>query len=127
MSEHLNLTIQALEEKLLQPKTRHSMNKLNDLLADDFVEYGASGMIYCKHDVLEHLPSELGDTHVTMLDFELKRLAQHVVQTTYKTLKHKKNIVLRSSIWKKDTHTGCWQICFHQATLQKKEKGITHV
>ena len=53
-----NLEFQALELKLLTPSTRRDVNVLNRLLADDFIEFGASGNIYTKQDVLCSLPAE---------------------------------------------------------------------
>ena len=48
--------ILALERKLLDPDVRASSQELDRLIADDFVEFGSSGRIWNKRDVLSALP-----------------------------------------------------------------------
>lgn len=50
--------IYQLELSLLTPETRHSPAHLNQLIADDFVEFGSSGNIYGKRDCIAYLPLE---------------------------------------------------------------------
>jgi hypothetical protein len=98
--------IYELETSLLNPSTRKSVEKLNELIADDFVEFGSFGRIYTKKDILKYLPIE--DHHeLTVEDFMVKELAQNVVLATYSL-----NGCLRSSIWKNTNEK--WQMVFHQ-------------
>lgn len=47
--------IYELELSLLKPETRRSPTQLNQLIADDFVEFGSSGNIYHKKDCVDQL------------------------------------------------------------------------
>jgi hypothetical protein len=40
--KELTETIRLLEEKLVEPATRHSISELSELLTDDFTEFGRS-------------------------------------------------------------------------------------
>ena len=44
--------LQRLEEELLRPEVRRSPEKMAALLADDFLEFGRSGRIYDKANIL---------------------------------------------------------------------------
>jgi hypothetical protein len=110
--------IRELELSLLDPRVRTSKERLNELLADDFLEIGASGNRYSKQDVLELLPQEdatLRSAH----QFEVREIAGDTVLVTF--LVEAKNEVtgrttrsLRSSIWKHRDDR--WQMIFHQGT-----------
>jgi hypothetical protein len=52
--------IRGKEISLLKPEIRSSIESLSSLIADDFIEFGSSGRIYNKADVLEELPKETG-------------------------------------------------------------------
>ena len=110
--------IKKLEEKLLSPEVRNSEEDLNRLLADDFLEYGKSGSVYTKKNVIEALLQEEDNIIITLFDFEVKLLAENVILALYKTKTSNSKVVLRSSIWKKHITLG-WQIIFHQGTLKR--------
>ena len=110
--------IKKLEEKLLSNEVRNSEEELNKLLADDFLEYGKSGDVYTKKNVIEDLLQEENKITITLLDFEVKLLAENVILALYKTKTSNNKVVLRSSIWKKHITLG-WQIIFHQGTLKR--------
>jgi len=107
-----------LEQRLLQPKVRRSKHDLVILLADDFVEYGSSGRVFHKQQVVEDLP-HAPSVQMTLQDFHAKALAPDVVLTTFRVVKKneagaEKIHSLRSSIWK--FIDGRWQMVFHQGT-----------
>ena len=52
------ILLRALEERLLDPVVRHSLDMLSQLLADDFVEFGRSGKVYNKEQIISRLPRE---------------------------------------------------------------------
>jgi hypothetical protein len=87
---------------------------LNDLLADDFLEFGSSGNTFNKkaiHDVALHEKN----IQFTVTDFNIKRLSADVVLATYRTFRHNdRKHALRSSIWK--VIDGQWKMVFHQGT-----------
>jgi len=107
-----------MEERLLQPEVRRSKDNLANLLADDFAEFGSSGRIFYKQQVVEALSHALTE-RMTLKDFQARTLAPNVVLTTFRVVKHDETKVemrnsLRSSIWK--VIDGRWQMVFHQGT-----------
>ena len=69
-----------LEEQLLRPEIRKSRERLNELLADGFAEFGSSGRVFDKAEILERLPQEQyrpgAPSAKTMIaDFLARRLA----------------------------------------------------
>jgi hypothetical protein len=122
MDAELKTTIIALEKELLQPNVRASSSgRLNELLANDYFEFGQSGKKYTKDGVLNLLPSHEEEKFVTSR-FELMPLSPDTVLLTYflerENLEAKnKNSSVRSSIWR--MHNGKWQMIFHQGTPVK--------
>lgn len=109
--------IYELELSLLKPETRRSPAQLNQLIADDFVEFGSSGNIYHKKDCIDHLPLEsTSDKDFKVENFEVIELAADVILATYKITSP--CVSLRSSIWKRID--GQWQMIFHQGTRCEK-------
>ncbi|KGX85424.1 nuclear transport factor 2 family protein [Pontibacillus marinus] len=114
--EQIKDEIYALETKLLKPEIRASRDELDQLIADDFWEFGSSGESFGKENVLERLPKVKRAEGFSVSDFDARLLASDVVLTTFKTYKASKDQhALRSSIWKKNN--GHWQMTFHQGTL----------
>jgi hypothetical protein len=77
-----------LEERLLQPSVRESPNVLANLLADDFVEFGSSGRVYNRLDIIVFLAKEQGEgtgAQVTMSDFNVRMLSDGLALVTYRT------------------------------------------
>ena len=115
--------IRKLEERLLKPSVRHSVQDVSGLLADEFIEYGSSGRIFTKKQVVEGLQSE-GPVELSLSDFKAKPLASGVILATFRGVKREpggqKSYSLRSSIWQ--LIDGKWQIVFHQGTPTKDEK-----
>ena len=112
--------IRRLEEQLLESTVRISSRAVSNLLADDFVEFGSSGRIFNKQQIIESLQQEDGTCRRTMHDFQIRRLAPGVVLATYRACRDGGNgavpvLSLRGSIWKQVD--GRWQMVFHQGTL----------
>ena len=114
--------IRSLEEELLSEDVRSSPDRVAMLLADNFVEFGRSGAVYRKEDVVSSLAAERSDDNPSTLsahDFSLTSLADDAVLLTYRSARKsvrdgKELHSLRSSIWK---FTGKrWQMVFHQGT-----------
>lgn len=105
--------IYQLELSLLKPETRGSAHHLNQLIADDFVEFGSSGNIYRKKDCIEDLPFESRvDKDINVENFEVIELSSDIILATYKITRPR--VSLRSSIWRRID--GQWQMIFHQGT-----------
>lgn len=105
-------TFYQLEALLLDSSVRKSLEKLNQLIADDFIEFGSSGKIYTKQDVFAALLSE-SPRQFIVKDFDVKELSENIVLATYKT-EEKGKKCLRSSIWKKADED--FRMIFHQGT-----------
>jgi hypothetical protein len=115
--------LRALEEELLQPAVRKNASRLDALLADDFVEFGSSGRVFDKHDIIDTLRSE-SPVRLSLTDFRALLLGPGVVLTTYRATSHGVSDEQpihsrRSSVWR--LLDGRWQIVFHQGTrLEEK-------
>ncbi len=88
---------------------------ISGLIADDFAEFGASGGIWYKVDVVKHLPDQPFIPR-TISEFAVKQLSPDTALVTYHC--HTGSITpftsLRSSIWRLQGDR--WQMVFHQGT-----------
>jgi hypothetical protein len=101
-----------LETRLHHRDVRNSPEKVAELLADDFVEFGCSGRVYNKAQVIAALStdeSEAPNVH----DFAIKTLTPDVLLVTYRSGRGDQ-FAWRSSIWRRGD--GKWCLTFHQAT-----------
>jgi hypothetical protein len=110
--------LRTLEERLLDPQFRRDRPAVASLLAPDFVEFGSSGRIYTRDQILDHL--EIESPHrIELTDFAAQVLAPDVILVTWRSIRpdgppHPRASALRSSIWTR--RDGCWQLVFHQGT-----------
>jgi hypothetical protein len=118
-TETLVLHLRGLEELLLQPDVRKS-GRVSELLADGFVEFGSSGRIFSKAQIVAALRAE-EPTKFTAYDFSVSLLAPNVALVTYRAQRHTEPTVytLRSSIWQQQGQQ--WQMAFHQGTVSSSE------
>lgn len=119
--------IYRLETSLLQQNIRSNQKIVEELLADDFIEFGASGTIYNKKMVVESLQSEV-KTEFTITDFDMKEISSTAVLVTYRITKrddktNKCTFSLRSSIWVLKNNR--WQLLFHQGTPIKQNEKLS--
>ena len=102
-----------LETTLHRRAVRNSPEAVSALLADDFVEFGQSGRIYDKGEIIELLKADASDGPVEVKDFVVRQLSPTIVLVTYSAVRDRMR-VLRSSIWA--LHEGAWQLTFLQGT-----------
>lgn len=112
-------TLRELECELHQPQCRGDRDRLAQLLAPDFREFGRSGASYTRDDMLATLPLETEAPQIHAQDFAVQELADSVVLLTYRSAHRRLSGELhrytnRSSIWRLNL-TG-WQMVFHQGT-----------
>ncbi|MDZ8093306.1 MAG: DUF4440 domain-containing protein [Nostoc sp. DedQUE05] len=113
-----------LEERLLQPDVRKSATDIMDLLADEFIEFGSSGRVFNKQQIIESLQNESIQplTQRLITEFKTLVLVTGVVLVTYRIVRHisgKQPVhSLRSSIWK--LNNARWKMIFHQGTLVRE-------
>ena len=110
--------LRQLEERLLQPDVRRSAQDVAELLADNFIEFGGSGRIFTKQQIIESLRQE-SPARLALMDFRATTLAPGVVLVTYRAVRHGASdeqtaYSLRSSIWR--LSEGQWRMIFHQGT-----------
>jgi len=74
----------SLELELLSPETRHNPARLDALLADDFLECGASGDIFGKKECLELLPEESKDKTIEHSEMTAHMLSETLAQIRWK-------------------------------------------
>ena len=106
------------EMLLLDPLVRRDRARVAALLGEDFVEFGASGRVWARAQMLDLLAAERYDPPV-IEDFACRRIADTVVLATYRTVRAKgttgeREVTLRSSLWSK--RSGKWVLRFHQGT-----------
>lgn len=112
--------IRGLEEELFKQSVRASADAVSELLADDFIEFGRSGGVHDKEEVVRSLAAERPDPTAsrTADNYRLLALADDVVLLTYRSLRTDDDgsqaHTLRSSIWKR--LDGSWRMVFHQGT-----------
>lgn len=118
--ENLSLlsTLRELECELHQPECRRDRERLAQLLAPDFKEFGRSGATYTFNDELMSLPS-VEPPHIHAQDFAVNKLSETIALLTYRNAHVNPSGELfrytnRSSIWRLDSSG--WQMVFHQGT-----------
>jgi hypothetical protein len=112
-------TLRELECELHQPECRRNRERLAQLLAPDFKEFGRSGATYTRDDELMSLPSEPELPQVHAQDFVVNDLSDSIALLTYRSAHVNASGELfrhtnRSSIWRLDSSG--WQMVFHQGT-----------
>jgi len=107
--------LRSLEESLLQPDVRKS-SELVALLADEFIEFGSSGRIYTKADLVAVLQAETPSVQSTR-NLQVWLLAPQAALLTYVIHRDGSPPVhtLRSSVWQLRGER--WLMVFHQATV----------
>lgn len=109
-----------LEKRLAKPGVRSDTQKMSELLAPEFVEFGASGRRFNKQQILRLLASESEFPPYEINDFHLTVLSESTALATYAIpARTGPDGVLqqgsrRSSVWQQ--RDGSWQILFHQGT-----------
>lgn len=119
MNSTIRDLIKNLEMELLQPDVRTSRHRLSELIADNFIEIGASGKYYRKNDIIENLPMQERAIYLVsgFSVIEISSDSALAVYTIEKTIADtgQKTSSLRSSLWKKIDKR--WQLLFHQGTF----------
>lgn len=100
--------IRGVEQQLLTAEVRASAEALDRLVSDQFVEFGNSGRVYTKADVIAQMLAA-PNVRVDVSDFKVLALSDDVALATYRT-----PASLRSSIWRREG--GHWRCVFHQGT-----------
>lgn len=105
--------IRELEEQLLTPTIRASADALDRLVSDQFVEFGSTGRVYKKPDVIALMLASPNIT-ASLIDFRVLAVTVDVALATYRTERS-----VRSSLWRREGRA--WRIVFHQGTPTTSE------
>ncbi len=114
MTDDLRQTLLALETALVSCDPTGIDRGLPALIADDFLEFGASGRTWDAATTRRTLVDRAPAGPAELLEFAIDELAPGVVLATYRLGGPRPSN--RSSIW---VHRGGrWQMRFHQGTLR---------
>ena len=107
--------IKDLEQQLLLAVINKSLDKLNLMLAEDFLEVGRSGRKYNKRQVIKSLAQGGGTALPSISQFKVLELSDGLFLSNYvSTNKVGGLISRRTSIWRKSGAR--WHLVFHQGT-----------
>lgn len=113
MSDDLSGHLVRLEVALASRDPSGVDGDLAGLVADDFVEFGASGRTWDAASVRESLAGAEPSEPVSIEDVRVALLAPDVALVTYRLGPPRPS--KRSSVWVR--RDGRWQVRFHQGTL----------
>lgn len=107
--------LRELEESLWRAETRFDKGYMDRILAPDFFEFGRSGRVYTREQILAAPPQAI-DAKLPLEGFAVHPIVPNVVLVTYVSEVTYDDVELgnRSSLWSK-TDAG-WQLRFHQGT-----------
>jgi hypothetical protein len=109
--------VRNLELSLLTEAVRKDPARMALLLTEEFCEFGASGRVYSKTEVIAELQAE-HERRIAMKDFATQMIDSSTMLVRYRSVREGEDGVtveaLRSSIWV--LREGRWQILFHQGT-----------
>lgn len=113
-------TLRELEASLLTNAVRKDAARVQELLAEEFCEFGSSGAVYSKAEMLALLRDEK-EIQIAMKEFVCRVVGEGVALVTYRSEREMEDgaviAALRSSLWA--LRDGRWQMVFHQGTRVK--------
>ncbi len=116
LSDHLR----RLEGQLLDPNFRRDSGRVEALLDEEFCEFGASGRVWTRAEILLLLMTEKNYETPTIEAFHVREISVDAALVTYRAVSPSRTS-LRSSLWKLQA-TG-WRMVFHQGTLAVPDPG----
>ncbi|MGE3975724.1 MAG: DUF4440 domain-containing protein [Bdellovibrionales bacterium] len=104
-----------LEESLWRSETRFDPNYIENVLATDFFEFGRSGRLYSRAEIIAVSPQEI-NAQLPLQNFQVHPLDENNALVTYLSEVKYEHLerANRCSIWSK-TRDG-WKLRFHQGT-----------
>ena len=109
-----------LEKQMHSSEFRSDPLKIASLLSPDFYEFGSSGKIWTREDIIKSLLAENRGTRFESRDYRATALSKDVVLVTYISVQFSEEKdsqeCLRSSLWR--NHGENWKMEFHQGTLR---------
>jgi hypothetical protein len=105
--------LRRLELMLLDSAVRNRPAEVASLLAEDFVEFGSSGRVFDKRQIIDAIGGDTG-VHRSVADLRVRELSQDVALVTYRVRTDDGRASLRCSIWQRTGDK--WRMSFHQGT-----------
>ena len=109
--------LQVLEGGLWQSDLRFDRAWMGKILAIDFVEFGRSGRVYQRKEIVDDMTPRPIDARLPLIDFRARLLDLNVALITYVSVVNCGNEVQlanRTSIWSRGDDG--WRLRFHQGT-----------
>jgi hypothetical protein len=75
-------TLELLEEELWREETRFDTQRMNELIANDFFEFGRSGRVYQTQGTLS-LTGQTIDAVLPLPEFHVRPIDENTAQVTY--------------------------------------------
>ena len=82
----LETQLRRSEEALLEPAVRRNRERVEKLLAEDFLEFGSSGRVWTRDQIFDLLATETY-TPFTIEDFACVLLSEDVALVTYRAVR----------------------------------------
>lgn len=107
--------LRRLEESLWRPETRWDREHMERVLAPEFVEFGRSGRIWSRDQILAAAPIPL-EVRLPLPAFHVTFPSEDVALVTYRSdvVQPEPSQANRSSLWRRES--GTWRLVFHQGT-----------
>ena len=102
-----------LELRLQTSSTRSDAAAIAELLSEAFREFGASGRVWSRAEMIEHLLTETPQP-LASESFECTLVSSGLALLTY-VCSHPGRKTLRSSLWRFEGEQ--WRLLFHQGTI----------
>ena len=108
-----------LETELHRLETRRDVSRLDELLHPDFEEFGRSGYVFSREEILEEFCDITEYPEVVALDFKIQGIGADAALLTYRSAHVSRagelhRFTLRSSLWVRESSG--WKMRFHQGT-----------
>ena len=119
----VSIILRESEAGLLTNAVRKDRAQVSEMVAEEFREFGRSGTVYTKAEILNFLEAE-EEIRVVMEEFACQPVAEGVALVTYRSERIEPGgetiQALRSSLWVwRDER---WQMVFHQGTALGSKK-----
>ncbi|MEC9342573.1 MAG: nuclear transport factor 2 family protein [Pseudomonadota bacterium] len=117
MSQRDRVDLGRLEESLWTTATRCDDAYMDEIFAEDFVEFGRSGRVWSREDMLPG-SSGGGEIRAELAGMSVRSMGGAIVLVTYQSAISRKGgteFANRASIWSRGGKFG-WRLRFHQGT-----------
>lgn len=103
-----------LERELQTPQCRSHPRRLRTVLASDFREIGASGRVWDREAMIDHLQTDDPEVlKIAINELSGRRIVSDLILVTWVSEKDGER-AWRTSLWRSTTHG--WQLVHHQGT-----------